>query len=370
MKIAVVGPARSVHVERWISFLDQRGHEVVVLTDARPRRALGRARVELMPARIPSKAARVLVSRVHLARLIDRERPEVVHIQSLGAMALLAPAVPADRLVVSPWGSDVADAAGLRRAIVRTAVRRASLVFCTSRAMADEIRQSLGVSADRIEVISWGVDPATFRPASREEVIRTRRSLGIPDGAITVTGIRTVAATYRTAELVRAFAGANATGQHLVLVSGFVPGDRRAARQQRRYRTEVFGMARRIRPDSVTVIDRPLSEPEYAALLQASDVAVTIPGTDQRASSVLEALAVGSTVVGSDIAPYREMREAGYRLALLPEPIESSLRDWLAHPTLLDPAARASNAATIASSETRDAGYRAMEAHLVRLAGR
>jgi glycosyltransferase involved in cell wall biosynthesis len=369
MRIIVAGPAASIHVDRWVRHLARRGHAVSVFSDMAPEQLPPSVSVRVISAAWLPKPARFLFGALQLWWQVRRQHPDVVHLHSVGATALLARAVPSGKLVISPWGSEV-DAAmrsWLRRRIVKHALRRAALVLTTSRSMAADVVSAFGVAPERVAVISWGVDTELFRPADDEERGRRRAAFELPDG-IVVTAIRTTDETYRTREVVRAFTDAGRDDMHLVVIAGFTVGDRARAAAQATYREEVGGLARAVGSGGCTIIDRPLAQSDYAALLSCSDGAISIPATDQRSSSVLEALAVGATVVGSAIHPYRELQADGYAIDLVPEPVERSLADWLRGMEPISEELRAANIRLISSNESRGKQYREIESRLQQLA--
>ena len=370
MRIIVAGSATSTHVDRWLRYLAGRGHEVSVFSPVGSSDLPGSvATHEIVGSRLP-KAARYVLGSLQLSRQIRRTSPDVVHLQSIGANALLAPAVPPGKLVISPWGSEIAAATRnpVRRVIVRFALRRAALVLTTSRSMADAAVSEFGVARDRLAVSSWGVDTQLFRPSTADGRRRLREAVGLPQNDTIVTAIRTTSETYRTRELLRAFAKGQRDGMHLVVNAGFTVGDWRRAAAQGRYRREIQALARDLGPDRCTLIERTLPRKDYAALLSCTDVAVSIPAFDQRSSSVLEALAAGTTVVGSAIDPYRELQADGFAIQLLPEPIEQSLTDWLQTGKQISTAERAANIALIAATESSDERYGVMEELIRRVA--
>lgn len=359
----MVGDLRSVHVLRWASFLARRGHEVHVYSIAPAEQALSSVNVHLVPAPWAPKWVRMVAGAASLHRLIARLHPDVVHIQSVGAGAVLAAVVSARLLVVSPWGSEVASAAGhpLRRTITGVALRRASLVLTTSKAMASDVVNRFGAEPERVRVVSWGVEPDARSPLGPVERRRVRLSHGLPPEALVVLGIRSLGETYRSAELVRAFAAAKPP-MHLVLLRGYIPRDAAAERRFERYRAEVLAITERLTPASWTFVDVPLNSASFWSLLGASDVAISIPRSDQRSTSVLEALGMGLSVVGSDIPAYRELVDDGFEMILLPEPIEPALVEWFHNPRIVTHSGRRRNVELIAATEDRAAGYAEIEA--------
>ena len=76
-----------------------------------------------------------------------------------------------------------------RRAFLRhekTAFQQAPLIVANSRLTASHIAQFCQVPADRIHVVYYGSDPATFGPVSPEERQQARQTLGLKDDTPTV----------------------------------------------------------------------------------------------------------------------------------------------------------------------------------------
>ena len=61
----------------------------------------------------------------------------------------------------------------------RIALRHASLVVCNSRRTADEVVRNVGVAADRVRVVYYGIDAGRFGPIGGDERDRARRTLGV-----------------------------------------------------------------------------------------------------------------------------------------------------------------------------------------------
>jgi len=61
----------------------------------------------------------------------------------------------------------------------RNALRHASLVVCNSRRTADDVVRRVGVAADRVRVVYYGIDAGKFGPIDDDERHRARRALGV-----------------------------------------------------------------------------------------------------------------------------------------------------------------------------------------------
>lgn len=165
--VAVLGD--SIHTKRWVEAIQERGHEVLLVTQ---RDALG-ARVPVFNpyARMGWRVPKLhhLAAYALTRRAIAAFRPDLVHLHWLDAtpwMVRLARRWP--RTVVSVWGRDVIwDGAGPEPA-ARVARKRAVLaaadeVIAITRFHAERTRPLLA-AAQRLSVVPWGVDTARFRP--------------------------------------------------------------------------------------------------------------------------------------------------------------------------------------------------------------
>jgi glycosyltransferase involved in cell wall biosynthesis len=352
LTVLLLAPAGSVHTRRWAGALAAAGHRVVVASWG-PGPPVPGVTVRSAPAAGARPARRLPGAVRWLRALAARTRPDVVHVHSLGIHGLLSLALPPGTArVVTPWGSEMLAArrsAG-RAAVVRLAVRRADLALTTSAAAAAELTSRYALPPGRVRVLSWGVEQALISGRGSVCAAGVRAALGIPPGAIVVLAVRSATATYRTREIVSAFAQARRARPELFLVvlGGHRPGQPRARRAQE-------GYLRRLRDAGtaagrVLLVERPLTPWQTFTLMCASDVAVSVPRADQRSSSVLEAALAGCHLLLSDIEPYRELAADGLAADLLPEPVAGALAARL-RTVAPDPVARRRNSAFVHARE-------------------
>lgn len=200
--------------------------------------------------------------------------------------ALAAPSRP---LVISLHGSDVyvAETFAPARIAARRAFQRAGYVTACSEDLARRAT-ALGADPSRTETIPYGVDPARFQP-SPDVRSRTRRELGIPEGATLVVAAGRLVKKKGFEYLVDAIG--QAPGLHLAIAGdGTLAEDLRA-------RAAAVGATDRIRFLGNRTQD------DVAALLAAGDIAA-VPSVrddsgnvDGLPNVVLEALASGTPLV-------------------------------------------------------------------------
>ena len=169
MRMCIVGDGGNVHVRRWGADLAARGCEVAVLTlgAAAPIPGVLLHRVRPVP-----RLLRPVLGGLDARRFLRQYRPEIVHVHFAYHDSRAFWPLGGDRLVVTPYGSDVeALPAGLRgvvaRQLVRTVLRRARAVVTASEYLMGRT-EALGALPRRAarEVIGFGVDWARF-PAAR-----------------------------------------------------------------------------------------------------------------------------------------------------------------------------------------------------------
>jgi len=332
LTIVLLAPAASVHTARWAAALADTGHRVIVASWP-PGPGLPGADLRIAPGAGTWPAIRAVRAAGWLRGLVRDIRPDLVHVHSVGAHGLLALALPGGpAIVVTPWGSELRAArrSAPRAAVIWLALRRAALVLPTSAEVAAELTGRYRVPPARIRVLSWGVPAELISALPGIRAPAVRREFGIPADATVVLAIRSASATYRTREIVAAFARAAAGRPELFLVvlAGHHPDRESARRAKDGYLGQVRAAAADLR-GRILVVGQALAPMRAFELMCASDVAVSVPAGDQRSSSVLEAALAGCHLVLSDIAPYRELVRDGLVADLVAEPVLDTLADRL-----------------------------------------
>jgi len=268
-----------------------------------------------------------------LRKLIRDVHPDVVHVLSLGTYGLLSLALPkGPARVLNPYGGELRAArrSPARAAVLRLALRRGDMVLPVSEELRAEIVTRYAIPAERVQVLSWGVaeDLIAAQPLISPKAVRS--SFGIPHDATVVLSVRTISATYRTLDIVSAFAHAVADRPDLflVLLVGARVDRESAVRDQEAYFDRVREAARQV-ADRVLIIERTLSREQTFDLMCASDIVVSIPPEDQHSFSVLEAALAGPRILLSNIPPNQQMTSDGMTADLLGEPIARTLAQKL-----------------------------------------
>lgn len=196
-RVALLGPANSIHLQRWAAALAQRGHALCVISQHRCERALLPASAEIVWLRHTGPAAYFL-NALQLRSVLEHWRPELLNAHYASGYGTTAALCGFRPTLLSVWGSDVYDfpyEGAFKGRLLRWNLRRATALASTSHAMAQQVRR---LTPERIEinVTPFGVDLARFSPAASRSV----------PGRLTIGLVKSLAPKYGVDLLLRAFA--------------------------------------------------------------------------------------------------------------------------------------------------------------------
>lgn len=326
MKICLIGSAQSIHIQKWGAFLASCGHEVHVLSNF-PGKVTGATVWPLYNKKKYGNLAYIfsIWSVYHLLKMLQ---PNIIHFHYLGGSSLYSLILNYFDLpvvVVTPWGSDIYIKNVLKQLFVRKILKRADKIITTSRAMSKVIRESFGIDPAKIATYSWGIDITLFQPLPGEKKLALRAELNIPKSSFVIFSNRALAPLYRTELVIRAFSKARKIDEKLFLiVLEGPPGDQEVMRYRKRVKRLVKDAG-----ESIRVLEGFISPEMMSKYLAVSDAVVSIPSSDQKSTSVLEALATCPVVILSNIPPYKELQEEGYEVIILPKVSEENLKEIL-----------------------------------------
>ena len=284
--LCLLGDATSPHVQRWAREMRQRGWRVSLVT-ARPAPVEG---VDVRAIRPVHRSAdwllRVRETRRHVAELA----PDIVHAHYVTSYGYLAARCGRRPLVMTAWGSDLLvtpKESALKRHLTAWTLRQADGVTGDSPDLLAAARVlAPGV---RTELIHWGVERARFAPAPWDGKT-----------GFEAVSLRSWEPNYAIGTILEAFARVHSTHPQarLHLLGG---GSQEAAL---RAQIAQLGLT-----DAVQVHGR-LNDAGMAAVLARCKLSISVPHSDATSVSVLESMACGLAVIGSDLPANRDWLDA------------------------------------------------------------
>ena len=163
MRIAVLGNADAIHTRRWAGVLRGRGHEVRVFSLERPPSSEASG-VEVLPSWPLPRGLRYPLARGACLRALDAFAPDLVEAHFVPNYGFLAALVGRRPFAVQCWGSDLlvnAAQSSFHARRARYALERADVVLADARVLG-EAALSYGAPLERLLVVPWGADLARF----------------------------------------------------------------------------------------------------------------------------------------------------------------------------------------------------------------
>jgi glycosyltransferase involved in cell wall biosynthesis len=311
LSIAFLGDPNSVHTRRWMSYFAGLGHRVTMLVPAdlevQPGMPVGIGIARFTDFRHRrSRLLGALDARRSLRRVLKELEADVLHAHHVTVNAWHAWMSGFHPYVVTAWGTDVlvtARSSRLGRVYAHLSLHAADLVTGGS---AELVRGAIaaGSRPERTEFVHLGVDTDRFSPGDGAGL---RARLGLGKGRV-ILSPRVIAPNYNQPVVVEAFA--RLPGDTILLMTDFLARDSVVATV--RDRAEALGVADRL------TIAPAVDEAELPDLYRLADVVVSVPTSDGGPSTVVETLACGRPIVGSDLPANREWLSELDPAALVP----------------------------------------------------
>jgi len=277
---------------------------------------------------------------VALLRATREVRPDLVHAHWVlpnGPVATMAAAVRKLPLVVSLHGSDVYLPERHRwlRGIAAWTLRRAAAITACSGDLARR-GMALGAPPERIQVIPYGADRETFRPAGPAERERVRAELGLAEGESFLLAVGRLVRKKGFDVLIRAL-------PQVVREAGPL---RLALLGQGDLREELLGLAQQLGVREHLWMPGSIERDRLPALFRSCDLLVVPSMHDERGNVdglpnvVLEGMSSGVALVASDVAGIPQVVSDGETGLLVPEQDPTALASAIVR-LLREPATRA-----------------------------
>lgn len=167
MKIAMLAQSGAVHTGRWCRGLSERGDDILLISNsAFPGQPEGIETV-VLPG---SSSLSYFLNLPRVRRLLKNFKPDIVHTHYATGYGLWGTVQSEAPLVVTAWGSDIADAARgkfMISTIVRNALKKAVAVTTPSRYLLDEAIKFEPQVKDKGHHIPFGLEIGNDAPTKQ-----------------------------------------------------------------------------------------------------------------------------------------------------------------------------------------------------------
>ncbi len=297
MKICYLGNARSIHVQRWIKFFSDNGHEVHIFSfDSTDIRNAELHQLRRFTPQLPFifSPINLITYVIQIKRLIKRIKPDILHAHYIHGYGVIGALTGFHPFVASAWGSDIffTRNSSIQRAEIKYALNRADLITCNGENLKKAILEH-NIDKNKIQIIYHGVDTKEFNPKKRDNKI-ARKIFGNENSQIVIS-TRSLEPIYDIVTLIRAIP---LILKRMPLVNFLIIGGGSE-------KSNLVKLAQ-----SYKILDRikflgSVSHMKLPKLLLASDVYVSTSLSDGTAISTLEAMACGVAPVITDIVANR-----------------------------------------------------------------
>lgn len=170
MRICFLAPANNYHTKKWCKWFTEQGHEIHVVSfidSAIPNVTVHYINTGADAEASDTSKLRYLTKAREVKKTVDAINPDVINVHYATSYGTVAALSGLKKYVLSVWGSDVYDfpkKSQLHKGLLKFSLSRATYLFSTSQAMADETHK---YTKKKIEITPFGVDMELFNPDKR-----------------------------------------------------------------------------------------------------------------------------------------------------------------------------------------------------------
>ena len=323
MKLCFLAGADSIHSVKWVRYFADKGHEVhwISLT---PFTAgdIGTVRLYLIKGLPLGKLhpLNLLFYAIYVKRLITRINPGILHAHYAGVNGVVGALSGFRPFVLTAWGSDVLFVAKskIKGHLSKFALNKADLITCDADHMQDAMT-TLGVDANKIRLIYFGVDTHKFRPCERIEKLRDKLDIS---NSPTIISLRNLEPVYDVETLIKSMPEV----LRKVPEAKFIIAGRGPQEEELKRLAKSLGVS-----ESVRFVGW-IPNDELPQYLAAADVYVSTSLSDAGlAASTAEAMACGLPVVITDSGENRKWVKDGESGFIVPVADARILAERIVH---------------------------------------
>ena len=170
MKILFLASADNYHTKKWCNYFTSKGHEVHVISFTDDK--IDSVHVHPINCGVTAKSSdlkkiKYLFNIFKIKQIIKDINPDIINAHYVSSYGMVAALLGIKNYVLSVWGADIYDfprKSLIHNLYIRYALRKATYIFSTSKAMAKEIGK---YTKKNISITPFGVKTDLFSPNKR-----------------------------------------------------------------------------------------------------------------------------------------------------------------------------------------------------------
>ena len=330
MKICYIAP-EGIHTKRWVEYFAERGHEIHLIT----LMAEDIQSAKIYPIKTKAPKLSPLFKAIRIRNLVKKIKPDILHAHEVVPFGLYGALSGFHPFVVSVWGSDVLRApkeSKISGYIIPVIFKKADIITTTAEFMREYLNNAFKAPKSKIIRIPWGIDLKVFHRGYEEEVKRFKESLGIGVSSPIIISNRHMNPQYEIQSIIDSIPYVTKIYPNVlfVFIRGYGSPD---FENEMKVRAKKLGVI-----NNIWFISRHIPPKEMAVLLNASNMFISIPKTDQFGSSIMEGMACGAIPIVSTIKVYEQYLEDGKNAFFVnpesPEKIAEKIIYCIEHPEI------------------------------------
>jgi glycosyltransferase involved in cell wall biosynthesis len=285
MKICYLADAGSIHIQKRVGFFAGKGDEIHLISFRRGE--IEKIDLHYIKPCLPfSYNLSYILSIPRIRLLVSQINPDVLHAYYATSYGFIGACCNVKPFILSCIGSDIminSRKIGVYRSITKYALKKASFITSVSKSIKERIIQ-LGIDPNKIQILTFGIDPQEFFPPLQE-----RRDFSL-------LSLRRLEPIYNIDTIIKGFSFLKEEGfkGRLVIVGGG-PEENRLKKLSKDLKLS----------DGIHFVGM-VPHHEVAEYLRASQIYLSMSLSDGSSTSLLEAMACGTFPIVSDIPANRE----------------------------------------------------------------
>jgi len=309
MRICLLADSRSIHTHRWVEHFVDRGHEVHLVTKGQLNnhniKNIHLYSLKEISTNMPfiSYYLNLFYCVIQVKKIINDIDADILHSHYVSNYGIIGALTGFHPFVLSVWGSDILkdpQASNRTKRLVSFALKRAEMTTTTAEFMKGHLMKSFDLNESKILRIPWGIDLNIFHRGYEKETKALKEELGIESIAPIILSNRSMHPNYEVESIIEAIPSILVSDPktRFIFMRGYGSLE---------YEYEMKLKVRKLGiQDNVIFISENVTPSNMAIYLNLADIFISIPKTDQFASSIMEGMACGAIPIVSNRKVYKQ----------------------------------------------------------------